>query len=685
MNAAWWGKEASAEERRGGPAAGSPPDSNPVLLHATRDDIFQELTARISGFTWDWTNQRSGDAGVALAHLFGEEMEPVLQCANQLPEKAYVEFLQDAGVQPMPATPAKADLQFTVSRGSTQPVLVSQGFQVSAPAAGGGDPVIFETSNDLSAVPGVIQELYAFEKGFFRSIDATKDDIPFSPFGNKPHPGVAFYVGIAAEPAADLGARLSLGFALVAPMGAPPPVSTGGVAPLPFPLGPLLRWEILDGSSFKELQVLQDRTKALLQSGIVTLSLPDSWAPGILPGSSDTIALRWLRLQIAYGTYPAPPALLSVKLNMVAAEAVRTIHDEILTPVTGGGGSVMSLSQTPVLPGTLILEVDDTADLTTPALSPGGAGSVLHRWKEVDDLSIFSANDEVFVLDPATGQVRFGDNIHGKGVPPGFRNVRALSYQVGGGAGGAVAAKKITGLVKSVPLLTEVTNPSPATGGMDAETQDQAKRRGPNEIRAHGRAVALADYEVLALHAPGAQVARAAAVSAFHPVFPGKPIPGVVCVFVIPVWHNPGPPLADQGTLLAVSSYLSDALAPTGAEIVAAAPLFHRVRVVLGVVIDPAYSRGDAVRDVLKLIQGYLDPVTGGDGGQGWPFGGTLSYIAFVRKILMEVTSVTAVPWLQFVVDGVRGPTCADFPISPNSLVWGTGHEIIALGPGEEP
>lgn len=684
MNAAWWGKEASAEERLGGAAAGAPPGSNPVLLPATRDAVFQELATRIGGFTWEWTNQRPGDAGVALAHLFGEEMEPVLQCADQLPEKAYVEFLQDAGVQPMPATPAKASLQFTVSDGSTQPVLVPQGFQVSAPAAGGGDPVIFETSGDLSAVPGKIQELYAFEKGFFRSIDATKDDVPFLPFGNKPRPGLAFYAGVAADPSADLGARLSLGFVLQAPAGAPPPVSTGGAAPLPTPLGPLLKWEILDGTSFKEVQVLQDDTKALLQSGIVTLSLPDSWAPGILPGSSDTAPLRWLRLQISYGTFLAPPVLLSVKLNMVPAEAVRTIHDEILTPLTGWGGAVMSLSQTPVLPGTLILEVDDTADLTSPTLSPGG-GSAPHRWKEVDDLSIFSANDEVFVLDPATGQVRFGDNVHGKGVPPGFRNVRALSYQVGGGAGGAVGAKKITGLVKSVPLLTEATNPLPATGGMDAETQDQAKRRGPKEIRARGRAVALADYEVLALHAPGAQVARAAAVSAFHPAFPGKPIPGVVCVFVIPVWHHAGPPIADQGTLLAVSTYLSEALAPTGVEIVAAAPRFHSVRVVLGVVIDPAYGRGDAVRDVLQLIQGYLDPVTGGDDGQGWPFGGTLSYVAFVRKILMEVKSVTAVPWLQFVVDGVRGPTCADFPISPNSLVWGTSHEIIALGPGEEP
>jgi predicted phage baseplate assembly protein len=269
-------------------------------------------------------------------------------------------------------------------------------------------------------------------------------------------------------------------------------------------------------------------------------------------------------------------------------------------------------------------------------------------------------------------------------VPAGFRNVRAASYQVGGGASGAVDAKKISGPVNSIPFLADVTNPSAATGGMDAESQDNAKRRGPKELRAHGRAVAAADYEILALHLPGALVARAKAVSGFHPAFPGKFIPGVVCVFVIPPRRGAGPPTADQDTLAAVASALSKGSAPDGVEIVAAAPVFRRVRIVMSAVIDPARSRSDAIREILELLDGYLDPVEGGDDQQGWPFGGTLSYITFVRKILAEVKGVTAIPRLQFVVDGVRGATCSDFPISRNTLVWGSDHEILALGPGED-
>jgi predicted phage baseplate assembly protein len=369
---------------------------------------------------------------------------------------------------------------------------------------------------------------------------------------------------------------------------------------------------------------------------------------------------------------------------------VQTFYDEVLTSVPNTGGSVMSLTNTPVLPGSLFLSVDDTAEISfTPpsAGSPASAGGTpppAHLWQEVDDLSQFGTEDEVYVLDPATGEVTFGDGIHGKAAPPGFRNIVAISYQVGGGEAGAVDAKKVNGPVVSLPFITGVTNPQPATGGMDAETQDQAQARGPSEIRARGRAVAAADYEILALHATGALVARAHAVPGFHPVFPGTPIPGVVCVLVVPVERGLGPPTPDEETLRAVSVYLSSQLAPAGVEVVTAAPLFHRVRVQVSVVIEPGVSRGVAVTNVLTQLNSYLDPVTGADDGRGWPFGGTLSYAAFVRRVMTYVPEITAVPRLNFVVDGMRGAACADFPISPNSLVWPVEHEVIALAPGDQ-
>jgi predicted phage baseplate assembly protein len=247
-----------------------------------------------------------------------------------------------------------------------------------------------------------------------------------------------------------------------------------------------------------------------------------------------------------------------------------------------------------------------------------------------------------------------------------------------------VDAGKISNLINSVPFLSSVQNPLAATGGMDAETQAQALQRGPQELRARGRAVAAVDYEILALRADGAQVARAHAVPGFHPSFPGTPIPGVVCVFVIPLESGVGAPIANENTLRAVSNYLSGSLAPMGIEVVAAAPLFHSVWIDVSVVIDPSVSRGQAVQSVNATLNQYVDPVSGGDDGQGWPFGGTLSNVAFVRKLL-AIQGVTAVPALSFCVDGIRGATCADAPITANSLVWPGVHQVLALGPGEEP
>ena len=110
----------------------------------------------------------------------------------------------------------------------------------------------------------------------------------------------------------------------------------------------------------------------------------------------------------------------------------------------------------------------------------------------------------MFVVDYDTGVVTFGDGVNGAPVPPGFRNVRAVRYRVGGGKAGAVAAGAINGVVTARPFVTGVNNPFPAIGGTDAEPDEEAMRRGVGELRSRGQAVAPADYGLLALRAPGA-------------------------------------------------------------------------------------------------------------------------------------------------------------------------------------
>ena len=66
----------------------------------------------------------------------------------------------------------------------------------------------------------------------------------------------------------------------------------------------------------------------------------------------------------------------------------------------------------------------------------------------------------------------------------------------------AVAATSARGQVRvlktSVPYVARVENRSPAIGGAEAETLDDAKARGPLLLRSRGRAVTAEDFEELA-------------------------------------------------------------------------------------------------------------------------------------------------------------------------------------------
>jgi len=690
MTQPWWGKEAQPNPRVSivrNPVSSS---GQPELQTSTRSATVEAIRSRIPAYTPEWTNYRSTDAGRALLQLFSEQIEPTWQRLNLLPRKALIEFLSISGVTNLPATPAEAQLEFSVSDGATESILVPRGFQVSAPpATGQGDPVIFETEFDLYAAPAKIEKLYVQESSSFLELDV-KSTAPFLPFGDNPIPGRALLVGLSgAAPSHDI----SFGIGIADVAGVPPPVPAGGIEPVTSTFAPLLAWEVLDGASYVPLEVTRDETGGFFRSGIIELVLPRRWRQGRPEGLEDKEdqQLRWLRLRIVFGEYDPSPRFSYLKLNVTRALAARTIRDEILEPVADSQGRQLRVSQTPVIPNSLVLEVDDGAfnspiqneidQLNQTSTSnqqtvDATASTFGRQWSEVESLLLSGSEAEVYSLDSESGIVTFGDGVHGKQLPQGFRNVRAASYRVGGGTAGAVPADSITTMLSSAPFINAVTNPLPASGGTDRETQIDAVRRGPQEFRARGRAVTVADYALMAMRTPGAQVARAFGVSGFHPLLPGRPIPGVVGVFVVPPDRGEGPPTPDQDTLRAVASNLSEKLAPLGAEIVVAAPRYQRIRAIANIVADPTDVSG-TIRRLLSELNTYLHPLTGGDDGQGWPFGGRLQYSVLVRRLLARVSGLLAISTLNFELDGLRILRCQDVPAAPYALFWPENHDVV--------
>jgi predicted phage baseplate assembly protein len=688
MSAPWWGRESvPGKAGRMVPGPGSA-GLQPELAPASRADVIAGVRGRIARYTPEWTSQRVDDAGQALVRLFGEQMEPVLERVNRLPEKAFVEVLSAGGVSPLPATPASILLRFEIALEAPASTLIPRGFQVGARPVGGGDLVIFETERSIFAAPAAIAEMHLQQGNFFLALDPA-GEAPILPFGARPRAGNALLLGLSGE--ATPGPSLTVGIGIARPAAAPPPVPAGGVFPLPLPAAPFLRWDILDGTVFRPVEMTLDQTGGLIRSGVVELRLPRRWRPGRPPGLEGDEPLRWLRLRLLRGRFEKPPALSFVTLNLTAATAVRTFRNEILEPVAGSGGRQMRLGRTPVLPGSLILEVAEggfdelVADpRDNPELFPEAEPDAppppgVSRWRAVDDLALFGPDDPVYVLDPLTGVVTFGDGVRGAALPPGVRHVRALRYRVGGGALGAVPAGAASNAQGSAAFLTKVENPLPASGGTDLEPRPRTLRRGPEEIRARDRAVTVADYPLMALRTPGARVARAHALSGVHPAFPGRLVPGVVAVFVVPQDSAPGePPIPTEEDLRAVASVLADASAPAGVDVVAAAPRYRRVRVEADLVIDPAADTGKTVTRVLDTIDGFLHPLTGGDDGAGWPFGRALEHNDLLRR-LVALPGVSAIPRLILVVDGVRLRACTDVPLGPGELFFPQGHEVVPV------
>ncbi len=669
MSGPWWGKDVDPAVATAVDDAALATSTGPLAPLTTVDPavIGAELDGRRAGFTPTWTSQRIDDPGVALIAVYAEQHAAVAGALDDLPTKARVEHLIAAGVVRRAPRPLAATLVFEVSASAPGSVLVGEGFEVQGNDSA-GNSVTFETDRSLYAAAGKLSVLGRRTSGNVGALTIPTLDNPSKvyPFGLDPQPGVALYLGIEAQVAPT--PQLAIGIYLAAIDGAPPPATAGGLVPPPGLDLPRLGWELFDGRSFNAAEVIRDETQSFTQSGVVELDVPPGMRPGVQPGTDPTKPMYWVRCRLLAGEWPAPPAISAIAINVVPAHSGQTVRDEIVdTPVTVDPAQrrVLKLSRSPVLEGTLAVQIDE-------------GGAALETWEPVADLSQVAPDERKFRFDPATGTLTFGDGRNGRPLPEGFRNVHA-TYRVAV-TGGTVAAKGISTLVGAAPFLASVANPLPATGGTTVETLEAALLRGPREIRARDRAVAAADYEILALRAPGADIRRAHAVGGLHPRFPGAAIPGVVGVFVVGNARDDGqPPLPSDATLHAVSDYLAT-WAPRGAEVTAVAPVFHSVRVEATFDLDRKVDVTETVHAVSQFLDRWFDPVRGGETGEGWPFGGTIEYSALIRKLLRTMGgAVTAVPRLVFVVDGVRSRHCADVAIPAHDLLWPAAHELVAL------
>jgi phage-related baseplate assembly protein len=141
-----------------------------------------------------------------------------------------------------------------------------------------------------------------------------------------------------------------------------------------------------------------------------------------------------------------------------------------------------TISRYPIIDGSLYVFVNSVA------------------WNKVESLILSAATDESYQTYKDENEqitVQFGDNVNGK-IPVPTLPIDS-QYRIGGGTYGNVGAGTISVVISTIyymgnPIGVSVTNPTASSGGEDAESIENAKRRGPAEFKSLNRAVTLSDY-----------------------------------------------------------------------------------------------------------------------------------------------------------------------------------------------
>jgi predicted phage baseplate assembly protein len=672
-----------------------------VLDDRRFEDIVAEAKRRIPGYTPEWTDLNESDPGMTLVQLFAWLAEMVLWRVNRVPDKSFVKFLELIGIDLKPPVPARAELTFTLTPGGAAVVQVPRGTRVQLADAADGGPVVFETDDNLNTVSATIQAVQVFDGAQFEVVPESVrlDRKSFTPLGKKPQSNAALYLGLSdAIPAERL--RHTLVVHAYTPPDAVAAARAGAdTTEASRPATGAWEYWAGDRDQWQALAIVEDGTLALTRTGTVVFDAPVTPPMaraddglGLLRGPQDP-RLFWLRYRVAQVLgrgFERTPRLEDVLLNTISATAAETVNDELLGPSDGRPGQRFQLANTPVLAGSLHLEVKEAND------------EPFVEWNEVRDLSRSGPDDRHFVLDVVRGEVTFGDGTHGNIPPilPELRageaavrddtlvaNIRARMYRWGGGARGNAGPGKITSLQSAIPFVDAVTNVRPSVGGQDAESLEQAKSRAPEELRARSRAVTPGDYEFLAAQTPGARIRRARALPLHHPELeprrpPGAglpatsaPVPGVVTVIVVPESDDPKP-LPNEGTLALVAEQLDRHRVLT-AEVYVVPPKYRQVEIDVRVVARQNADSGVVLKLLKERLARYFHPLTGGDDGSGWEFGKTIFFSETYRQVLTSdgVLRVEA-DALKTFVDGIEQPSCKDVPIGPDELVWSNDHRV---------
>ncbi len=659
------------------------------------DRSFQDLVDDAKRFIQkrcpEWTDHNVSDPGVTLIEAFAWMTDLTLYRLNRVPDRLYLKFLELLGVTLFPPKAASVEVDFMLSTVNPDTVTIERNTLVSTARTASEPPINFTTTDELEIRPVNIEFVLAQIGDQIQDMTPRLGmDAPTPMFADPPRPENALVL-VLDRPAPLHTIRLNIVVVRGAGHGARED-------------RPPLRWEASTGETWAECSVV-DGTSGFNRSGSVELRLPEGHSETAFEGTRrPLIRCRVVPSTESVPPYDASPELLDLSGGCIGAatEAVNAmfVESETLGESSGVAGQEFVLQHAPVVISdqAFVLHIsrppleeelpDDGPELPRAEAEP----REVETWELRQDFADSGPDDRHFTLDRATGTVRFGPMVRIEdgttlqygAVPLKGSTIHVPRYRVGGGARGNVAAGAVSVLRTSIPYVDSVTNLSAARGGVDGETVEEAKIRGPLHLRARNRAVTAEDFEVLTREA-APEIRRVRCVED-----DGGDDPSAVRVLVVPdVGTRDGRVelrdlLPSPDTCDAIEAYL-DKRRLVGTRVRAEPPAYQGLRIKATILTAENFVVADALFEAEQALYRYFNPVRGGPDGTGWPFG-RAARVGEAYGVLQQVAGVDVVTDMSLFfchprtgddeqdVDGV-------LELGRDQLLVSNGHVVSAAQP----
>jgi len=421
---------------------------------------------------------------------------------------------------------------------------------------------------------------------------------------------------------------------------------------------PLLKWQYLSkNGKWIEPDVL-DETKGLTKSELVQFVISGEMASEKIFSKND---IFWIRAQVMQNPafelkdIQTKSKLLGLYLNSVWALQSRTISYEIKSSSTGESSQAFRLVNSPVISekilvnefGTLTeMERKELGNIKYIEEKKDDSGNVTEFWVKWDEVPYFfdsGTGDRHYMIDRTSGEIRFGDGIHGMVPSIGNNNINAI-YSTGGGKNGNIPATKISKLQSTITFVDKVYNPVASDGGADTEDVEALIDRAPFVLKHRNRAIALLDYQMLVKEASN-KIARVKILPNFNAQ--GDHMPGTITIVIVP--QSPDlKPMPTPELRHIVERYIKERCSNL-AKLNVIQPTYVIVKISAIIVTDRVDAIPVIEQKAKSRIIDFLHPLYGGLEGKGWDFGAVpcisdifpllekIDYVDHVSKITVQI------------------------------------------------